>query len=95
MRLKNQNLGSLYKIKDIPPSTNCQNCKVCTRLRMLEMGLLPGSIIELLEHSNGLWVLNVLNEKGTKEFSIALRDDEAERIVLEENECFLRFESLR
>lgn len=92
MQLKSQNLGTFYKIKDIPQSTVCLDCESCMRLRMLEMGLIPGSIVQLVEHNSGLWVLNVLSENGIKEFSIALRDEEAERIILEDDECFLKFE---
>ena len=94
MILKNQNAGKIYIIKDVPQKKDCENCKTCMRLRMMEMGLMPGTLIEIVKHQTGLWVINILSEFGQVESTIALREDEAERIILEDEECFLTFESL-
>lgn len=94
MKLKNQNIGNVYRIKDVPQKINCENCKVCMRFRLMEMGLMPGTKIELDKHHVGLWLVNVLSENGSVDSTIALRDEEAERIILEDNECSLEFESV-
>jgi Fe2+ transport system protein FeoA len=92
MILKNQNAGQIFLIKDIPEKFECQNCKVCMRIRLMEMGLMPGSLIELTKHQAGLWIVNILSDTGQVESTIALREEEAERIILEDNECSIGFE---
>ena len=84
----------MYIIKDVPRKLDCENCKSCMRLRMMEMGLMPGTLIEIVKHQLGLWIVNVLGEFGQVESTIALREEEAERIVLEDEECSLKFESI-
>lgn len=92
--LKNPNLGKIYIIKDVPQKIDCENCKTCTRLRLMEMGLLPGTLIEIVKHQSGLWIVNVLSEFGQIESTIALREEEADRIIFEDEECSLKFESV-
>jgi Fe2+ transport system protein FeoA len=92
MILKNQNAGQIFLIKDIPEKFECENCKVCMRLRLMEMGLMPGSLIELTKHQAGLWIVNLLSDSGQVESTIALREEEAERIILEDNQCSIGFE---
>ena len=92
MKLKNQNAGTFYRIKGVSQPEECQNCKVCLKLRMMELGLMPGAILQLNTHNLGLWVLNILSENGVVESSLALREDEAERILLEDDECLIKFE---
>jgi len=58
----------------------------------MEMGLMPGSLIELTKHQAGLWIVNLLSSSGQVESTIALRDEEAERIILEDVECSISFE---
>jgi hypothetical protein len=52
----------------------------------------PGSFIELTKHQAGLWIVNILSSSGQIESTIALREEEAERIILEDEECSLNFE---
>lgn len=92
MILKNQNAGQIFVIKDVPEKTDCENCKVCMRLRLMELGLLPGSLIELSKRRAGLWIVNLLSSTGIVESTIALRDEEAERIILEDESCSINFE---
>lgn len=91
MKISNQKLGDVYVIRDVPKNNPCADCNNCIRLRMMEMGLMPGTKISLLKHDLGLWVLSILNDSNTVESTIALRDDEAERIILED-ECLISFE---
>jgi Fe2+ transport system protein FeoA len=92
MILKNQNAGQIFVIKDVPEKVDCENCNVCMRLRLMELGLMPGSLIELSKRQAGLWVVNLLSNVGIVESTIALRDEEAERIILEDEACSINFE---
>jgi Fe2+ transport system protein FeoA len=92
MILKNQNAGQIFIIKDVPQKVDCKNCKVCTRLKLMELGFIPGSIIELSKRQSGMWIINLLSSSGNVESTIALRDEEAERIILEDQECSINFE---
>jgi len=92
MILRNQNAGQVYLVKDVPQKFDCENCKSCMRLRMMEMGLMPGTMIELNKHQLGLWIINILSSSGGVDSTIALREEEAERIILEDEECSLVFE---
>lgn len=95
MRLKNQNAGETYIIKDVPEKMNCENCDVCMRLRLMELGLMPGSIVQLNKHQAGLWIVSLLSKSGTVESTIALREEEAERVILEDEACSINFEPYR
>jgi hypothetical protein len=53
---------------------------------------MPGSLIELIRHQAGLWIVNLLSSSGQVESTIALREEEAERIILEDKECSISFE---
>jgi Fe2+ transport system protein FeoA len=92
MILKNQNAGQIFIIKDVPQKVDCKNCKVCTRLKLMELGFIPGSIIELSKRQSGMWIINLLSSSGNVESTIALRDEEAERIIVEDQECSINFE---
>ena len=95
MELKSQNIGAYYRIKELSEIVPCNNCEVCTRLRVMDLGLIPGSLVQITKHDFGLWILNLLSDKGTIETTVALRDEEAERLILEDEECFLKFEKLQ
>jgi Fe2+ transport system protein FeoA len=92
MILKNQNAGQIFIIKDVPQKVECKNCKICTRLKLMELGFIPGSIIELSKRQSGMWIINLLSSSGNVESTIALRDEEAERIIVEDQECSINFE---
>ena len=91
MKISNQNIGNVYTIKDVPKNNPCQNCSSCVRLRIMELGLMPGTKVLIKKHDLGLWILTILSESGLPESNIALRDDEAERIILDD-ECMISFE---
>jgi len=92
MILKNQNAGQIFIIKDVPEKIECKNCEICTRLKLMELGFIPGSIIELSKRQSGMWIVNLLSSSGHVQSTIALRDEEAERIIVEDQECSINFE---
>lgn len=86
MKLENVT-GKTVRIKGIPSNTPCFSCTPCMRLRLMELGLIEGQKIELTKHSLGLWIVKVLSENGTPSFTLALRDEEMSRILVEDESC--------
>jgi Fe2+ transport system protein FeoA len=74
-------------VKDVPQSQVCLNCKSCLRLRLMEMGVVPGQKIRLKQYQKSLWTLTIL-ENDNPISTYGLREDEIERILLEE-ECIV------
>lgn len=91
MKISKQNIGGLYVIKDVPKNNPCMNCSNCVRLRIMEMGFIPGTKVLLDNYHLGMWVLKLINESGIAESTIALREEEAERIILKDD-CLISFE---
>ena len=87
MKLSNQDSGTILTIEDVPQNTPCENCSFCLRVRLMEMGFLPGVKIQVQKHVGGLWLLNILNGNHDVEQTIALRENEAERLLFEDSEC--------
>lgn len=79
----------VYRIKDIPENTPCNNCSVCLRLVLFEKGLINGEKVSFFKQTKDMWIMSVLSERGYEINRLALRDDEFERIVLEEIDCFI------
>lgn len=88
MKLKNL-ISKTVRIKNVPQNVPCYNCHPCLRLRLMELGLIEGQKIELSKHSNGLWLINILGENGVVFSTLALRDEELERLSIEEDNCVL------
>jgi Fe2+ transport system protein FeoA len=86
MLITEQHIGKTLRISDVPQKLDCDNCKVCVRLRIMELGLFEGEYIQIDSHSHGLWRLQILNGKGVSISGIALRDEEMERVFVE-NDC--------
>ena len=82
--MNNPLVGKIYKVIDVPESINCLKCNPCTRLKLMEIGFICGEIIKIKKHQLGIWLVDVLNENGSECQTIALRDDEIERIIMEE-----------
>jgi Fe2+ transport system protein FeoA len=55
----------------------------------MEFGLIEGQRIELSKHSVGLWVVKILSDNGIESSTLALRDEELERLLVEEDNCVL------
>lgn len=85
MLITDQHIGKTLRISDVPQKLDCDNCKVCVRLRILELGLFEGEYIQIDSHSHGLWRLQILNGKGVSISGIALRDEEMERVFVEDD----------
>ena len=85
MLITDQHIGKTLRISDVPQKLDCDNCKVCVRLRIMELGLCEGEYIQIDSHSHGLWRLQILNGKGVSISGIALRDEEMERVFVEDD----------
>lgn len=72
----------IKKIFDIPTPHDCKNCVPCIKLRLLEMGFEVGADIEILSDGYDLKRINILTEKGNITSTIALRNNEFERLCL-------------
>ena len=73
-----------FIVSDVPQAINCKNCVPCTRLKLMEMGFYNGEKIHIVDHKLGLWLVDVLSDGHNTAYTIALRDDEMERICLSE-----------
>ena len=71
-----------YEIIDVPESENCQKCDICLRIRLMEMGLIAGEKIEISSKRLGLWIVNILTDYEEVSSTIALRQEEMDRICL-------------
>lgn len=78
--------GGTYQIVDIPEAEDCLECKPCIRLRMMEIGFICGELIKIKLHQHGIYLVSVLTNSGEECQTIALRDEEANRIIFKEIE---------
>lgn len=76
------NIGKIYEVSEISKGKPCKSCNSCIRMRLMEMGLMEGEKIEIASHSHGLWKINILTEKENLLTSIALRNEELERVCV-------------
>lgn len=87
MKLNNQKEGTILTILDVPENIPCENCNSCLRIKLMEMGFLPGVKVRIDKHHQGNWILSTLSDNNLPEQRIALRDEEAGRIFFEDSEC--------
>jgi len=85
MLINDHHIGKTLRISDVPQKLDCENCRVCVRLRLMELGLFEGEYIQIDSHSHGLWRLQILNGKGVSISGVALRDEEMERVFVEDD----------
>ncbi len=71
-----------YEIVDIPEPENCERCVPCMRIRLMEMGLIDGEKIEFGDKKLGLFLVNILTENDDVSSTIALRQEELDRLCL-------------
>ena len=76
-------------VKDVPQSKPCLDCDSCMRLRLMEMGIVPGQKLRIKKFQETLWTISVL-ENDVPVSTFGLRDDEVERILFEED-CVVGF----
>jgi Fe2+ transport system protein FeoA len=74
----------VYEVIDVPQPVNCENCNPCLRIRLMELGFITGQKIELGKKRLGLYSVNILTNNGDVAQTIALREEELERICLKE-----------
>ena len=89
MKLTKEHIGKIFTVEDVPQNEPCLNCTPCLRLRIMEMGIMPGEKIELEKHHLGLWKVNILSNNNNVVSTIAMRDEEMERIFIESERCGL------
>lgn len=89
MKITKEHVGKVFTVEDVPQSEPCLNCTPCLRLRIMEMGIIPGEKIELEKHHLGLWTVNILTDNNNIASTIAMRDEEMERIFIESEKCGL------
>ena len=53
------------------------------------MGIMPGEKIKLEKHQLGLWKVNILSNNNNVVSSVAMRDEEIERVFIESEKCGL------
>lgn len=70
------------KVIDVPQPEDCKKCNPCLRLRLMELGFIQGNEIEIVSHKLGLWVVNILSDSGDVASTMALREEEFDRICL-------------
>lgn len=87
MKIIKNFIGKVFTIKDVLVSNPCLNCNPCVRLRIMELGMFGGEKIEIIDHQTGLWRINILGTNGLTVSRIALRDEEFNRLFIEESEC--------
>ena len=87
MNITKDLIGKVFKIKDVPENSPCANCDVCLRLRIMELGVYEGEMIEIDNYRLGLWTINILGSSGIRLSKIVMRDDEINRIILEDDSC--------
>jgi Fe2+ transport system protein FeoA len=71
-----------YNIIDVPQNNPCDDCNPCLRLRLLDMGFIPGQHIEVEETRFGLVLVHFKSDIGIHEQTIALRPEEFNRLCL-------------
>ena len=89
MKLTKEHIGKILTVEDVPQTEPCLNCTPCLRLRIMEMGIIPGEKIELEKHHLGLWKVNILGNNNNVVSTIAMRDEEMERVFIESEKCGL------
>ena len=82
MKIQKSDIGKIYKISEIMRGVPCQECDSCIRFRLMEMGLTEDEKIEVVGLHLGLWRINILSENHDKLSTIALRDEEMNRICV-------------
>ena len=74
----------IFNVIDVPQPEDCKKCTPCLRLRMMEIGFISGQKIEIMDKRLGLWLVNILSDNDSTTSTIALRQEELDRICLKE-----------
>ena len=68
------------EVIDVPQNEPCEHCTPCMRMKLMEIGFLEGQEIEVTEKMKGLFVIDMISPNGYTEQTIALREEELDRI---------------
>ena len=68
------------EVIDVPQLENCQNCTPCMRMKLMELGFIEGQELEIREQMKGLFIVDMISHNGFVEQTIALREEELDRI---------------
>ena len=68
------------EVIDVPQAENCQNCTPCMRMKLMELGFIEGQEFEIREQMKGLFIVDMISHNGFVEQTIALRQEELDRI---------------
>jgi len=71
-----------YKVADVSENNPCENCTPCMRLKLMDMGFIREQEIEISEKKLGLYLVNVISDGGQIDSTVALRQEELDRICL-------------
>ncbi len=74
----------MYEIINVPQNNPCNDCIPCTRFRLMEMGFISDEKIEVVKKIYGLKLVNILNENNCIMSTLALREEEFNRICMKE-----------
>jgi Fe2+ transport system protein FeoA len=92
MIAKDSLIGKIITVTDVPQNEPCHNCTPCVRLRLMELGLIDGQKIKIDSHKLGLWIIHILGiDTDDTVYTLALRDEEINRILFEDEECKFNF----
>lgn len=72
----------IYTVIDAPGIDPCEECVMCMRLKLMELGFVGGQDIEIHKKQFGLYIVNMISKQGHVEQTIALREVEFSRICL-------------
>lgn len=75
----------IFVVQDVPKENPCSECKSCLRLKLLELGVIPGQKVKVKKINGELWTLTFINENGNPESRFGLRDEELKRIIFEDD----------
>ena len=73
-----------YDVIDVPEPDDCQHCTSCLRMRLMEMGFVPGQHLSIEPKRLGLHIVHMVAANGRVEQTIVLRSDELGKICLKE-----------
>jgi Fe2+ transport system protein FeoA len=71
-----------YQISDVIENNPCYNCKPCLRLRLMDLGFIPGQKIDVEKSRLGLYLVHLKSLNGNHEQTFALREDELDKLCL-------------
>ena len=71
-----------YTVVDIPQPMDTLHCDFCIRVKLLEMGLVPGTHIRIEKERLGINIVHLLSSNGSIETTLALRSEELLNVCL-------------